>query len=276
VTVTNSRFVYCLGDPALGWMWDETSSGWIRQAPDTVLSQRVVFDDSVPVVGGCHTIRAEVQPSDPVLWGGQRAQVFTADNLLGASGSQPPLGTQRGNYQWWSFAFATNAAYRPQSRLPYPNWNSIFTWHDTGCGSGCSAPQANVEVNVATAQPDGSGGWSFYATPKLEVAAYGGDPADPNWWSKGRRWYTVDFVPGKRYVVQMGIRWGDHGDGSIEAWIDGKQVVPPTPVSTLWWGMGVYPVFENYRFQNTTLTWTNDVYYGGLVKGASRADVSLP
>jgi hypothetical protein len=74
----------------------------------------------------------------------------------------------------------------------------------------------------------------------------------------------------------MGVKWGDAGNGSIEVWVDGIQVVPPTPVSDLWSGMNVYPLFENYRPASGSVTWTNDVYYGGLVSGATRAGVALP
>jgi hypothetical protein len=273
-----SRVVYCFGDPAYGsagWQWDGTSLGWIRQAPDTVRAQRVVYDDSVPLLAGCHTIRAEVQALDPVLWGGVRAQLYATTSLLHTYGSQPALQTGRGIYGWWGFAFATNPGYKPQSSLPNPDWNTVFSWHDTGCGSGCSGPQGNVELDVATAEPDGHGGWRFFSTPKLELSVYGGDPSDPNWWSKGRRWFVGDFVPGKRYEVQMGVKWGDAGDGTIELWLDGRQVVPATAVSNLWSGMNVYPLFENYRPADTSVTWTNDVYYGGLVSGPTRADVGL-
>jgi hypothetical protein len=246
----------------------------MRQAPSTIISQRVVFD-GVSLVTGCNTVKAEVLPDDPVLWGGQRAQMYGSDSMLQKYGAQPSLGTSRGEYHWYSFAFSTNSAYRPQASLPYPNWNGVFSWHDSG-----GAPQANIGVSIATAQPNGIGGWAFFSQPRLAVEVYGGDPADPNWWSHGHRWYTVAFQPAHRYVVQMGVKWGDANNGSIEVWIDGQQVVAPTTLNTLWQGMGVYPVFENYRQANQNdggyVKWTNDVYYGGLIKGASRSDVAMP
>ena len=58
------------------------------------------------------------------------------------------------------------------------------------------------------------------------------------------------------------------------------RYVNVTNVSTLWIGRGVYPVVQNYRPHNARIgnqvTWTNSVYYGGLVKGASRGDVAIP
>jgi hypothetical protein len=278
---SSDRHVYCYGDTSYGtggWAWDGTSLGWMRQAPSTIISQRVVYD-GVPLVNGCSTIKAEVLPSDPVLWGGQRAQFYAGDSMLASHGSQPSLGASRGEYHWYSFAFSTNSAYKPQAALPNPNWNTVFAWHDTQAADGSSHPQANIGVNIATAQPNGSGGWSFFSQPRIAIEVYGGDPSDPNWWSHGHRWYTVPFVAGQKYVVAMGVRWGDSGNGSIEVWINGQQVVPQTAVSDLWWGAGVYPIFENYRQANQNdggyVTWTNDVYHGGFIKGASLADVAM-
>ncbi len=221
-----------------------------------------------------------MRPDDPVLWGGQRAQIFASDAVL-QQHNEPPLTPARGEHAWYAFAFRTNNGYRPQRALPFPNWNTIFTWHDSGyaCGAGhCSAPQANVAVGIATAYGH-NGRWSYFARPRISIEVYGGDPHDAKWWAHGHRWYTTPFVAGRTYVVQMGITWGEANTGSIEVWINGRRAVRRTAVTNLWAGMNVYPVFENYRQPSVathpSVTWTNTVYYAGFVRGARRADVRL-
>jgi hypothetical protein len=243
------------------------------------MPDRVSFDDTVTTMQavGCHTIKAELQPNDPPL-GGQRAQFYSTDSVLGLPqyGAQPSLDTNRGSYRWYAFAFTTNPGYRPQSSQRWPDWNVIYSWHDS-CDPTC-APQANIGVDVSTATLNPDGSYTYLPSPKLSIDVLGGS-TDPSLLEQ-HHWYTVDFVPGQRYVVQMGVKWGDNHDGSIEVWINGQQVVPATTVSDVWQGMGVYPVFENYRQANDpnhpAVTWTNTVYYAGLVRGARRSDVRMP
>ena len=233
VTFASSvRYVYCLGDPSYdgdGWKYDGTSTGWIRQFP-YLLPERVSFDSSVTVMQslGCSTVRAELRPTDPDPNGGtdvQRAQAYTADSLLAQYGNQPPLDTTRGSYRWYSFAFTTNPGYKPQRSSSWPNWNGIFSWHDTGGGAQGWAPQANLGLSVGTAGPAGGGQakcgdpYVTYDTPKLDIELNGGDETVfRSTWSDTAtttclRFFGPDFVPGKRYVVQMGIKWGRRRDG---------------------------------------------------------------
>ena len=290
VSVQNNRVVYCLGDltaGTAGWYGDTTSRGWARQAPYGVSSERVAYDSSVAVFPGCPTIKAELQPNDLDTNGGtdvQRAQLFSNDSLVAQYAGRPSLDAKRGLYRWYSFAFSTNAAFKPQTQSPYPNWNALFSWHDV-CTGGC-APQADITLMVATAGPAGGGTvncgatYTAYATPRLSIELNGGDPS--LWPTNGAtcvRAFGPTFVAGKRYVVEMGVRWADDGTGSLEVWIDGVRYANVQNVSTMWIGRGVYPIFSNYRPHNSSfgyeITWTNTAYFGGLVKGATRADVAL-
>jgi hypothetical protein len=287
VTVSNStsvnRTVYCFGSPlygTLGWAYDGTSLGWIRQYPKGY-PQRVAYNSSVSVMKGlgCETIKAELQPNDPDLNGGtsyQHAQLYSGDSLLARYGSQPSLGTARGNYRWYAFAFSTNSGYRPQNSRNWPNWNYIFSWH--------AGPtrQPNIILQVATATQSGCGQpFTPLSQPRLLLELNGGDPAKfPYGGATCRRFFGPTFTAGTRYVVQMGVKWADNGTGSFEAWINGQQVTSVANVSTMWLNDTVYPLFENYRPGRlqigNLITWTNIVYYGGLVAGPTRADVALP
>jgi hypothetical protein len=259
-----------------GWSSDTTSTGWTRQAP---IASRVAFAPHVRLALGWPTLGAQIDPGDPVLWGGQRAQVFTTETAL-RERAELPLMTERGDSAWYGFVFRTSARYVPQKTMPYPNWNGVFSWHDGGyaCGPAhCWAPQANISVSIATAVPR-DGHWRFLVQPRISIEVYGGDVHDKEWWHHGHRWYTVRFVPGRRYEIAMGVKWGDSGDGSIEVWINGRRVVAQSGLSTLWQGLGVFPLFENYRppGSDAAIRAANTVYYAGLVRGATRSQVSMP
>jgi hypothetical protein len=284
VSTSLNRSIYCFGSPTYGtsgWAYDGTSLGWIRQYPQG-LPQRVGYDSSVPVLNGlgCSTVKAEIQPSDPDPNGGtgaQRAQLYSSDSLLSRYGSQPSLGVARGNYRWYSFAFATNAGYRPQASSNYPNYNYIFSWHN----SGPSGPP-NIVLDVATANQSGCGQpYSAFSQPRLGIEVNGGDVSKyPYNGATCRRFFGPTFQAGARYTVQMGVKWADDGTGSFEIWINGQQVASVANVSTMWIGQSIFPVFENYRpgksMIGNVITWTNTVYYAGLVAGPTLADVALP
>jgi hypothetical protein len=78
----------------------------------------------------------------------------------------------------------------------------------------------------------------------------------------------------------MAVRWSDEKTGALEVWINGQRIADASDLSTMWRGESVYPIFENYRPGNwqigNLITWTNTVYYAGLVKGRTRADVGIP
>jgi Big-like domain-containing protein/polysaccharide lyase-like protein len=289
---TANRTVYCVGSSTFGSngfnVSDATSLGWVRQYPKG-LPQRVAFDSSVSLMTGlgCSTVKAEIQPNDPDPNGGtgsQRAQLYSTDSLLSQYGKLPSLGLARGNYRWYGFALATNSGYRPQNSGGWPNDNILFSWHHTG-----SSGVANIALAVATAGPGASAGNSvgcsepFYALaqPRLVVEVNGGDPAKyPYNGATCRRIFGPTFTAGARYTLQMGIKWADDGTGSFELWINDQQVASVANVSTMWTGQSVYPILENYRpgkaMIGNMITWTNTVYYAGLVAGPTRADAALP
>lgn len=284
VTSTLNRTIYCLGSPTYGtggFAYDGTQFGWIRQYPKN-MPGRVAFDNSFSLMKGvgCDTAKAEIQANDPDANGGtdaQRAQLYSSDALVAKYGGLPSFGATRGTKRWYSFAFATNGGYRPQNSTAYPNWNYIFGWHN----SGPSGPP-NLIIEVATATQPGCGGaFTKLATPRLEVELNGGDTSKfPYNGATCRRFFGPDFVAGQRYTVEMGVTWADNNTGSLEVWINGQQVANISSVSTLWLNQSVYPIFENYRPGKVQIggliTWTNTVYYAGMLMGPTRNDVALP
>jgi hypothetical protein len=292
--------VYCLGGAnygSNGWLYDGTAGGWVRQYPYS-LPQRVSFDNSVDVMQslGCDTVKAELQPTDPDTSGGtgaQRAQLYVTDDQLAKYGGQPALGDRRGDTTWYGFAFATNPGYKPQTGLSngsWANWNLIFSWHNTPIG-GAWGPQANIQIVVATTAPaNGSSAVSCGAAyspvqSRLSVEVNGGNQDDAQWYNEDadntcRRYFGPAFVPGHVYRIEMAVTWGDHKSGAVHLWIDGTDVVNVSGIDNMWYSSagqaGLYPVFENYRPYSPSIGSTNDVYYGGLVKGSSLTDVRVP
>lgn len=293
-----SRRVYCFGDPAhgmSGWHSDGTSLGWFRQGYAGTLAERVVYDDSVDIMHslGCNTVRADILSNDPDANGGranQRAQLYANDATLAHHGGQPSLEAKVGKASWYGFAFATNPGYVPHHDRVLGNWNAIFAWHDAPI-NGMWGPLANILLEVATIGPrkgrEYRCGVALHrlGTARLGIQLNGGDLNDPNWPRQTsrltcRRFLGPVFTPGRRYRVQMRVKWGAHMNGALEVWIDGTKYVDVKRVSNMWYrgttvDAGIYPVFENYSYYNASLP-TRSVYYGGLIRGASRSDVDVP
>jgi Polysaccharide lyase len=303
-TYSPSRQVYCFGDPAIsnagwssGWLGDVTSNDWRRQGYAGTLSQRVAYDDSVDVMRslGCPTIRAEIRPTDPDANGGtanQRAQVIASDSDMAAAGL-PSFGIKEGQSHWYGFSFATNSGFVPTSKDPSFNWNVIQAFHNSPI-NGQWGPLANIQISVDTRGPaDGStewatnpvSGWARLPQPRLELQVNGGDQNASTWPSEGptltvHRWLGPAFVPGKLYRVQYKITWGAHKDGAVQLWIDGVKWVDVTGVSNMWYSgstvdSGMYVELTNYRQYDTSLP-TNSLFFGGIVTGATQADVAVP
>jgi hypothetical protein len=310
-----NRYVYCLGDPGWnywrtvedgagqnGWWYNDTSAGWGRQFPPG-LPQRVSFDDSVSVMQSvtdaagqpCHTVKAEIQPHDVDARGGtsnQRAQLASdSSRMTGAFyGSQPALTPVPGQNWWYGFAFATNPGYTPHYDPTFGNWNSIFSWHNWYIGNSYG-PLAPINLEVATIGPStGENSYMCGSTmtklfqPRLEVQLNGGNEDDPNWPKEDgqltcRRYLGPVFQPGHLYRVQMYLNWDATMHGALQVWIDGTRYVDVSGISNMWYSgstidQNMYPIFENYRAYDTTLP-TNDVYYGGLIRGSTQTDVAI-
>jgi hypothetical protein len=282
------RRVYCFGSPTYGdgdgFLGDDTSGGWVRQYGQSpaLRPEMVTYDDRVHVMTslGCHTIRARLRPNDPTTDGGsvQRAQLISSDTLQLKRGRGRSFGVVRGQTWYYGFAFATNRGYKPQNSRKWPNWNMIFDWHWTEGAPTCGMVLIDVSTQRATR---GSPKRFADRRPRLSLDICGTSSARP---AIAQQWHFYDprpFRPGHRYRIYEKIRWGDSNTGAIAWWVDDAQVTPwTTGVSTMAAGYGEFPVFENYRPANARIgnliTWTNDVYYGGLVKGASLSDVAIP
>jgi hypothetical protein len=87
------------------------------------------------------------------------------------------------------------------------------------------------------------------------------------------------FVAGQRYRIATRIKWDAYQAGSVDIYVNDAPVVSLSNINT-WWRSGtaldtVYPLFENYRKYDNTLP-MNTVYYGGLIRGSTTADVAIP
>jgi hypothetical protein len=279
------RHVFCLGDPYYGtggFQWDGTRTRWARQygTEPSPKASMVAFDNSVDVmkIVGCNTVRATIQPHDPTTNNGtvQRAQLISGDREQ-ALAHAPSFGAVRGQTWYYGWAFSTNADYQVQNSATWPQFNVIMSWHGTD-----GAPYfAGTGTLISTLNQWHNGTTFPYADgrPRLMFDSLGTDCSGTR-----RQWHFHDpapFRPGHRYVIQQKIKWGDSRDGGMAIWVDGRQVVPwTTGLSNMACGYGLYPVFENYRPANgrigNIIRRTNSVYYGGLVKGISLADVTIP
>jgi hypothetical protein len=82
-------------------------------------------------------------------------------------------------------------------------------------------------------------------------------------------------------VIQEKFTWGANNTGAATYWIDGRQIASYTNISTYGCTGGLYPVLENYRpyptyVNGSTTTYTNTVWYGGIIRGNTFADVAIP
>jgi Polysaccharide lyase len=243
---------------------------------------------------GCHTVKAEIQPNDRDANGGtsnQRAGVYSTDSLLAKfGGGQPSLEAKEGTTIWYGFAFTTNAAYRPHYDPAFGSWNTIWAFHDSSFG-GSYSPLAPLNLEVATVgYPSGTRlcqntGLVTLSPPRLQMQLNGGNKNTTNWPNDDtdntcRRFLGPSFTSGTLYRVQIRVTWGAHKNGALQVWTNGVKWVDQTGVDTMWESGGtadpsMYPVFENYRYYDTSLP-TDIMYYGGLIKGATQADVAVP
>jgi hypothetical protein len=238
---------------------------------------------------GCHTIKAEIQPNDAIENGSQRAQLGNWDGNLTSFGNQPSLRIQEGQTAWYGYAFQTNSGYVPHYDSVFGNANAVMSFHDSS-GGGRLAP---LMLEVQTLTPAyGSNPW-FGATtltraaqPHLGIQINGGNQNDSNWPNEGdgqftcRRYQGPVFTAGHLYRVQWKVTWGAHMNGSVELWIDGTRYVDVSGVSNMWYSgttvdTGMYVLFQNYRTYDNTLP-DSIFYYGGLIRGSTQADVTVP
>lgn len=288
----STRQVLCFGDPSYfrdGWNSDDTSNGWFRQGDPTVLAQRVTYDNTRRVMRsfGCHTVKAEIEPLDHDANGGtanQRAQI--------AMKPLPALRITEGSTAWYGDAFATNRGFVPHQDPLYGAFNELQCFHNSPV-NGKLAPQAPIFLGIATIAPPAGRHMWFAAThlvklrePHLWIGVYGGNQDSAAWPNEDgtftARGYLLKtrFVPGRRYAVQFRITWSAHMNGAVEVWINGRRQLSAKHVSNMWRSGEtvddrMFPVFGNYRAYDTSLP-TNAIYYGGLLVGATRKEVTAP
>jgi hypothetical protein len=290
-----------------GWWFGGTSTGWVRDS-DATDPNRVSYDDSVNVMQGvsgnygqpgtsgpCHTVKAEIDPNDPQVPGitnpAQRAVIRltnpNATNAFYGYTSTPSPLPNYGETWWYGFAFATNPGYVPHYDSTYGTWNNIFAWHNAIYAN---ATGSNWSVGVSTLGPSsGASSWSCgqvslskLAQPRLMFSLDGGDVAqsgNDTTTNTCKRILGPVFVAGQRYRIASRIKWDAYQAGSVDIYVNDVLVVSLSNIST-WWRSGTsldndYPLFENYRKYDNTLP-TNIVYYGGLIRGSTMADVAIP
>ena len=291
-------------DQKLGWWFDNTSTAWSRQYPQNY-SQRVSFDDSVGVGAliGCHSVRNHLDPTDTDTNGltgqKQRADVFLSDGGITKAnetptiypGGQPLLGDTRGNTTYYGYAFQTSNTFVVK---PPPDWQAFQDWHAStiACASTCYIDQQPIELDVSTVgmkTPQCRSGTAAYADGQshLVISINGGNSDDPNWTlptatdATCLRYDGPDFIPGHTYRVIYKMTWGDHGTGAAQVWIDGVQYVNVSGINTMIYSAStgqqasVYMKFANYRKYDTSYP-PQDVWFSGLVKGGTLADVTIP
>ncbi len=296
-------YVYTLGSPTFdGDGFDGaaiTQKGWVRVQPASALpTNRVYFDNSVQVMqsisAACHTVACELRggdlknPNDGS--NAQRAHLASWDSQRAAyDSSQPPFSPVAGQEFWYGLAFDTNPGYIPQDDPGQGTWNIHVGFHDAIGG-----PQANLNLNIATIAPAGgvvgtewrSGAALVPISPARFAVELNGGLISSAWPNENgtftcRRYLGPVFTAGQLNRIQWRIKWGANSDGQVEVWINGTLVKNVSGISNMWrnasyaYDPGIYPVLENYRLVDTTIP-QNIVYFGGIIRGTSRAQVTVP
>jgi hypothetical protein len=148
----------------------------------------------------------------PIGTSGERAQVYVGQSLTnGFSG--------RDVWYAWSTMIA------PGSVLDSGKWNDLTSWHQTG--PVCPAP-----VHVAIRG----------STRMLRLDAWGGSLTAANCSNPFRKSWTLGTLDfGKWYDFVFHVTWSSNPKvGSVEMWINGRQVLAPRHAATLYTGQGVY------------------------------------
>jgi hypothetical protein len=285
------RHVLCFGDPSYlgsGWNGNGTSNDWFRQGDPSVLNERVVYAAKPTLMRsvGCTTVKAVIQGADHDANGGngmQRAQI--------ARVPAPELGMREGETVWYGDVFATNRGFRPHYDPVYGSSNEVQCFH-SGLINGRSAPQAPIYLGITTIRPAGGRSLWFAGArmvrlrvPRLWVGIYGGNVDAASWPNEDGTFTARDylletsFVPGRRYRVQFRITWSAHMRGAVSVWINGRRRLNVGHISNMWYSGGtvdsaMYPIFGNYRPNDSRLP-TNEIYYGGLIVGKTRAQVTV-
>jgi len=234
---------------------------------------------------GCRTVAAELRSGDLDIRGGTR----TLASMIYKDPSQAlydALNTGNGRTAWYGFAFRTHPGYLPNPDPSSPNWNAIFTWHGSIEGGGNPIGigiAAKGWTNLNGAQLTNSSGYTAWpdGRPHVVLEVNGGDSAKwPTGGATALRFAGPPFEPGHLYRFEMKVTWSDSYQGAIEWWVDGVKYADVTGISNLQVTNGVHgnvwPTFENYRPYTSSFSGTIINYYGGLITGSTRTDVTVP
>ena len=219
-----SRLVLRVGERTLrpAWIGRLSSARFAGWEQRQVLPGGVRFV-RVPGSRGRHVARFLVRPGDQPVPGGERAEV---------AASQAATGGGEGREAWYAWS-----TYLPADLAPLPShtWNVFTQFHQTGRDH-CSpnvALQINTRARPARIRLAVRGGTLDVATCRP-----GGHAAWDTVRAVRRRWY--DFV--------LHVRWSaDPQRGLVELFVNGRRVVAPARLATLYRGQGVYAKQGFYR-----------------------------
>jgi hypothetical protein len=253
--------IFDLSEASFNGAW----SGWIEQSNGGVSGSRIDAD-ATTLIPGMLTLKSQVVSGSTVsVDGGSTFQERADIYYNGGAGPSPagPTGIAAGVTQWWRWAQKTAADYVPQNDGTTPRWNNYGgEFHNTGSG-----PQANVQVLVDA------------GLTKLGIDINGGVAA--SWPGSGtqRQYNIFDFVAGELLDFIMQVKWASDGTGFVNIWVSRNggsytQYVADTGPN-LWVSEGAYPKMANYRRTGAS-GHTNIVYFTGLLRGASLADLAVP
>ena len=257
-------------------------------------------------VGQCNTMRSSLFPDDyddhgtKVTGAMQHANIQQSglgnSDALFLSHGQKVLGIKAGEEWWYGLAFRTNQGYWPGSDL-YGNRlaDTVWSLHNSLYGSQGWGSGANVQIAIGTKAPVGATTGTEFTwntsivnnhVPRLHFYMQGGN-SDGALGAADQflgRWIGPLHEPGKLYRIIFRIKWSATQTGIFQCWVNDEQVANKTSgvsnvyrrSSTGQVDTNIYPIWENYRAYNPGINWENHIYYGGMLKGSNRIDVTVP
>jgi hypothetical protein len=183
--------------------------------------------------------RFVVNPGDrPIGISGERAEVWRT------------TGEQAGVESFWKWS-----VYFAPGRTSSPNtwWNTFTQWHHSG-----SMGASPFSFDIAN---DKGREW-------LHVRTAGGDPNGP----VEREWKIAPLVRGRWYDLALHVRWAGDASGTLQVWLNGRQVIPETRTPTLYSGQSVYLKQGFYRADSSG---TSENYIAGTQRVGSLSGLGL-
>ena len=174
--------------PPPGWSYEYRPE--VRHADGEPQVRVASAGNGEPVRNGQHSVRFDLEKSDPPLHNGSRAE-------LGAEDPVEPRGAER----WYGFSM-----YLPNSWTYDQAPEIVMQWHQVGgdCSRGCSPPLSIVtekgQFVISQNWEISPGNWHFAHTP---IGPY-----------ETGRW--IDWV--------IHVKWSTGSDGTLDVWKDGRPV----------------------------------------------------